>query len=93
MASDAMVGLPEANIGLLPGGQGTQRLPRLIGADAAIEMMTSGVHVSAAQALEWRVVDSVVPAGEDMVAVAKALCKAKQGLPLPKVFITPTLFM
>ena len=54
---DSAVGLPEVNIGLLPGGQGTQRLPRLIGCNAALELMTTGEHVPAPQALEWKVVD------------------------------------
>jgi 3-hydroxyacyl-CoA dehydrogenase len=73
----------------LPGGQGTQRLPRLIGADAAIEMMTSGNHITAEQALHWKVVDSVAPAGGSLVAAAKTLCKSKFGLPLPKVCDMP----
>lgn len=73
----------------LPGGQGTQRLPRLIGADAAIEMMTSGSHITAEQALHWKVVDSVAPAGGSLVAAAKTLCKSKFGLPLPKVCDMP----
>lgn len=48
----ATVGLPEVNIGLLPGGQGTQRLPRLVGCEAALTLMTTGAHVPAAQVKE-----------------------------------------
>jgi 3-hydroxyacyl-CoA dehydrogenase len=64
MAEDAKVGLPEVNIGFLPGGQGTQRLPRIMGADAALELMTAGNHVPANQALEWGVVDAIGAPGK-----------------------------
>ena len=47
----AFVGLPEVNLGLLPGGGGTQRLPRLAGPAEALKMMLTGSHVSAKQAL------------------------------------------
>ncbi len=60
MAQDAKVGLPEVNIGLLPGAQGTQRLPRLVGAAAALDMMLTGRHVGAAEALKLGLVDEVV---------------------------------
>ena len=49
MASKAKLGLPEVNIGFLPGGQGTQRLPRLLATDDALGLMLSGAHVGAAQ--------------------------------------------
>ena len=51
----AKIGLPEVNIGLLPGAQGTQRLPRLIGAENALQLMLSGDHVSAKDALKFGV--------------------------------------
>ncbi len=87
--ANSAVGLPEVNIGLLPGGQGTQRLPRLIGCEAALELMTSGEHVPAPQALEWQVVDKIVPAGTDMVNAAKEFCKTKMGQPTPKIAEMP----
>jgi len=56
---NAFVGLPEVNLGLLPGGGGTQRLPRLTGPSEALKMMLSGSHVSAKKALDMGIVDKV----------------------------------
>ena len=56
---NALVGLPEVNLGLLPGGGGTQRLPRLVGPNEALKMMLSGGHVPAKRALDMGVVDQV----------------------------------
>ncbi|WBU53611.1 3-hydroxyacyl-CoA dehydrogenase NAD-binding domain-containing protein [Paracoccus sp. SCSIO 75233] len=53
----ARVGLPEVTLGLLPGAGGTQRLPRLIPLDSAIEIITSGRHVPVAEAVELGLVD------------------------------------
>ena len=55
----AFVGLPEVNLGLLPGGGGTQRLPRLIGPSEALKMMLSGSHVQAKKALDMGIVDKI----------------------------------
>ena len=55
----AIVGLPEVNLGLLPGGGGTQRLPRLAGPSEALKMMLTGSHVPAQKALNLGIVDSV----------------------------------
>ena len=66
----AIVGQPEATIGLLPGGGGTQRLPRLIGIDAALPLLLSGQHVQPAEALRLGLVHAVVPAA-DLIATAK----------------------
>ncbi|MEM7082905.1 MAG: 3-hydroxyacyl-CoA dehydrogenase NAD-binding domain-containing protein [Pseudomonadota bacterium] len=54
------LGLPEVQVGLLPGAGGTQRLPRLIGIEAALQLIVKGKHVSAAQAKEAGFVDEVV---------------------------------
>ena len=55
----AFVGLPEVNLGLLPGGGGTQRLPRLVGPGEALKMMLSGGHVPATKALHMGIVDKI----------------------------------
>ncbi len=60
----AKLGLPEVLIGILPAGGGTQRLPRLIGPEAALEMIVSGRHVPAPEALELGIVDELVEGGE-----------------------------
>ena len=60
----AKVGLPEVNLGLLPGAGGTQRLPRIVGAAKALEMMTTGQHVPAKAALAMGLVDELAPEGE-----------------------------
>lgn len=59
MIEGAKVGLPEVNLGLIPGAGGTQRLPRLIGVAAALEMITSGKPISARKAFEVGVVDRI----------------------------------
>ena len=55
----AKCGLPEVNLGLLPGAGGTQRLPRIVGAQKALVMMTSGEHVPADQCLAMGLVDEM----------------------------------
>lgn len=56
-ARSAKCGLPEVNLGLLPGAGGTQRLPRIVGVEKALEMVTSGTHVPAPAAAEMGLVD------------------------------------
>ncbi|NXA41347.1 ECHP enzyme, partial [Eudromia elegans] len=56
----ARMGLPEVTLGLLPGAQGTQRLPRLIGLPAALDIIITGRHIPAAEALKLGLVDEVV---------------------------------
>lgn len=55
----AKLGLPEVNLGLLPGAGGTQRAPRLMGAQAALDLMLTGKHLSAGAALEAGLVDAL----------------------------------
>ena len=74
---DAQLGLPEVKLGLLPGGGGTQRLPRLAGAKAALDIITSGERVTAAQAKKAGFIDELTDG--DILAAAMALAKAKIG--------------
>lgn len=70
------LGLPEAKVGLLPGGGGTQRLPRLVGAMAALPLILQGQNVDPQKALAMKMIHAVVPAN-DLVANAKAWIKSK----------------
>ena len=82
----ARCGLPEVALGLLPGAGGTQRLPRIVGPQKALEMMTSGQHVPAKQCLEIGLVDELVEEGklrEGAIAFAKKVIAEKR--PLKKV--------
>lgn len=63
-AQDARLGLPEIRLGIIPGAGGTQRLPRLIGLAKARELVFSGRHVGADEALTFGLVDRVLPSGE-----------------------------
>lgn len=74
----ALLGVPESTLGLLPGGGGTQRLPRLIGEAKAKELMFTGEHISAEEALRIGLVNRVVPKGEGLEAglkLAKKICR------------------
>ncbi|HEU4681424.1 MAG TPA: 3-hydroxyacyl-CoA dehydrogenase NAD-binding domain-containing protein, partial [Gemmatimonadales bacterium] len=76
------LGLPEVQLGLIPGAGGCQRLPRLIGARAALDMILSGRSERASKALRLGLVDEVVPKSIlREVAVAAADRLARQGLP------------
>ncbi|MBI0276727.1 fatty acid oxidation complex subunit alpha FadJ [Hafnia alvei] len=70
------LGLPEVQLGLLPGSGGTQRLPRLIGASQALDLMLTGRHVRAKQALKMGLVDDAVPAS---ILLESAIQLARQG--------------
>jgi enoyl-CoA hydratase len=76
IASDrAKLGQPEINLGLLPGGGGTQRLPRLVGLGNAFRMLYTGDMITADEALRLGLVSEVVPAAE-LAARVKALAAA-----------------
>ena len=62
---DTKVGLPEITLGMMPGCGGSQRLPRLIGVARALQMITSGDPVSAADAAAWGAIDEIVQ--EDLI--------------------------
>ena len=73
-SSDARIGLPEVNLGLLPGAGGTQRLPRVVGVEAALDIMTSGRMVKAKEALSLGLVDALYPA-DDLPEAARTFAK------------------
>ena len=80
--ADAQLGLPEVKIGLLPGAGGTQRLPRLIGLEAALNMIVSGASVAAAKFAGSPLVDKIVEGDLVVGAVAFAEQVIEQKLPL-----------
>ena len=69
LAEDAKIGDQHANFGLVPGGGGTQRLPRLIGIRRGKELMLTGVWLSPKEALEFGLVNKVAPTGRLMETV------------------------
>jgi enoyl-CoA hydratase/carnithine racemase len=74
-SEDSQLGLTEVNLAIIPGGGGTQRLPRLVGRGKALEMILTGGRVDAGEALRIGLVERVVPAGEAFAA-AQALARA-----------------
>lgn len=64
--------MPEVKLGLLPGGGGTQRLPRLIGIQKALELMTQGKELRPQQALEIGFIDDVAHDDDELISKAKA---------------------
>lgn len=70
-ADSTQLALPEVTLGLLPGAGGTQRLPRLVGPEAALDIMLSGRRLTASEALRLGIVDRV--ADGDLIAAAMAL--------------------
>ncbi len=79
ISSAAQVGQPEVNLGIIPGGGGTQRLPRLAGIDAALEMCVYGKPIKAAKAGELGIADEVVEG--DIVERAIAFAEEVAGRP------------
>jgi 3-hydroxyacyl-CoA dehydrogenase len=67
-AADALMGQPEVNLGIIPGAEGTQRLPRLVGVEKAIEMCVTGKPIKAPEALAAGLIDKIVEG--DLVAGA-----------------------
>ena len=79
----AKCGLPEVKLGLLPGAGGTQRLPRIVGVEKALEMVTSGEHVGAKQCAEMGLIDALVDEGklrEGAIAFARKIVAEKRPL-------------
>ncbi|KAA0700818.1 3-hydroxyacyl-CoA dehydrogenase [Neorhizobium sp. P12A] len=78
--SSAKIGLPEVKLGIVPGAGATQRLPRLTGTPAAIELISSARLVGAGEARSLGIVDAVVDA--DVVGAAAEVAKGLVGKPL-----------
>ncbi len=94
-SASAVFGLPEVLLGALPGGGGTQTLPRLIGLGDALLMMLTGESVNAEEALRLRLVQKVVPADqlmEEALKMAEAICRGgKNAVPMIKEVATKGL--
>ncbi|HVC53410.1 MAG TPA: 3-hydroxyacyl-CoA dehydrogenase NAD-binding domain-containing protein [Stellaceae bacterium] len=81
----AKVGLPEVLIGILPGAGGTQRLPRLIGPKAALDMITTGRHVAADEAHRLGIIDELAPEDGLKAAAIAFARKIADARPLPRI--------
>jgi 3-hydroxyacyl-CoA dehydrogenase len=81
----ARFGLPEVNLGLLPGAGGTQRLPRVVGVEKALQMMTSGAQIKADEALETGLVEKIVDGDLRAGAIAFARQVVADAAPLEKI--------
>jgi len=81
---DAQVGQPEVNLGIIPGAEGTQRLPRLVGIAAAVDLCVSGKPIRAPEALGLGLIDRIVEG--DLLAGAAAFARetTSRGGPHPK---------
>jgi enoyl-CoA hydratase/carnithine racemase len=79
-AQNAVLGLPEITLGIIPGGGGTQRLPRLIGLGPATEMLLLGGTIKADKALSLGLVSGVYPQGQ-LLAEAERLAKRLARIP------------
>ena len=81
----ARFGLPEVNLGLLPGAGGTQRLPRVVGAEKALVMMTSGAQIGADDALADGLVEEIVPGDLRDGALSFARRVIDEAVPLTRI--------
>jgi len=75
--ADAQMGQPEVNLGIIPGAEGTQRLPRLVGMEKAIEMCVSGKPITAREALGLGLIDRIIDG--DLAAGAMAFAREQVG--------------
>jgi 3-hydroxyacyl-CoA dehydrogenase len=82
----AQIALPEVKLGLLPGAGGTQRLPRVLGLETALNMIVTGTPVLSEKLAGTKLFDELLPAGADLVAGAVAFARRVADVrPLPKV--------
>ncbi|HKZ42167.1 MAG TPA: enoyl-CoA hydratase-related protein [Candidatus Hodarchaeales archaeon] len=81
-ADTAKLGQPEINLGIIPGAGGTQRLPRLIGKGKAKEMIYTGAHISASEALQIQLVQKVFPLKDLLSEVTKLAKEIAKKSPL-----------
>jgi 3-hydroxyacyl-CoA dehydrogenase/enoyl-CoA hydratase/3-hydroxybutyryl-CoA epimerase len=94
------LGLPEVNLGIIPGMGGTQRLPRLVGLAAALDLILTGRALKASRALKAGVVDEVVPAPILLEVARRAaarladgsLSPRRRGIPLVERLMRPVIF-
>ena len=84
-APGARLGLPEVKLGLLPGAGGTQRLPRVVGVEKALQMVTSGLPIGAVEALEAGLVDEIVEGDLLPGALAFGHQIVARGAALPRI--------
>jgi len=77
------LGLPEVTLGLLPGGGGTQRLPRMIGLEAAFPLLMEGKKLRPSAALKAGIIDEIADSPEDMMAKARAFIDANPNCQQP----------
>ena len=88
-APGSSLGLPEVTLGLIPGAGGTVRTPRLIGAAAAVDLVTTGKPVHAARALEMGLIDAIAREGDLIASAVDALTERLQS-PLPPTVASRT---
>lgn len=77
----ARVGLPEVHLGLIPGAGGTQRLPRISGAEAALSVMTSGKHIGAPDAAKMGIIDTIEEGDPKEIGIAYTESLLAQNMP------------
>ncbi|MFV0643539.1 MAG: 3-hydroxyacyl-CoA dehydrogenase NAD-binding domain-containing protein [Sphingomonadaceae bacterium] len=82
-ASRAKIGLPEVNLGLLPGGGGTQRTTRVAGPEVALDLILNGKHIPAAKGRELGLIDEVTDGDVTAAAISFARARATEGGPYP----------
>jgi enoyl-CoA hydratase len=90
VSEGAQVGLPEVTRGLVPGGGGTQRLPRLVGYQRACELVLSGRRLTAVEAVDWGIASRAVPLPMLLPAAAE-LARSIAANPEPAVRYAKTL--